>query len=605
MINKTKNYDIKTQNVFLLSFLFGILFNIFLVHYQNINKLEGIGERYSLVLITLFMYCICVYKIFTLKKNVCCNIIDVFVLLYTIYYLFRFLKSDYIDFESIPYICCWAVYPIIRTIKFEYIKRNIIIIYGFILFFINVQIIVCILQFLNITNSFNKNFIMTGSFKNPGPLCIYLISYLMIILLFSKKKNNCRYLKYTSIITVLLILTILLILLSRASLIGSLVGLSLFCLILNWNLSECKTFISNHWKSICIIGLTITLLIYGLIIIKYDSAMGRILSWKIGYQMFWERPIFGYGVGSVRNNILKHQAKYFDNNHFNEHEISLAGKIEYIYNDILQLGVELGGIGLFLFLSIILSMIYSLRIEQHKDKFLQYFKIVLFCCIISVFTSCIFSYGFEVFSILVNVIILISLFSSVSDSPLYKFIVPGYIGLIFFVVVSIVVNVFTIDFSRQTDITNSIVKISDSNLSDERKIDIYRNIEYGELPNKYLLMNLGKSLSNNGDFYESNIILLEACSLTTDPFLYSTIGFNYQHLESFELAEKYYKESYKMIPNRLYPLYLLFQLYIKSNNFSKADQVAKEILNFPIKVESSATRQILSEIEIYINSNPK
>jgi len=51
-----------------------------------------------------------------------------------------------------------------------------------------------------------------------------------------------------------------------------------------------------------------------------------------------------------------------------------------------------------------------------------------------------------------------------------------------------------------------------------------------------------------------------------------------------------------MVPSLLLPKYLLAKLYNESGQHQKAQQTAEEILNSTIKVESSATTEIMNEM---------
>ncbi|MGM0504463.1 MAG: hypothetical protein ACQESQ_07585 [Bacteroidota bacterium] len=59
-----------------------------------------------------------------------------------------------------------------------------------------------------------------------------------------------------------------------------------------------------------------------------------------------------------------------------------------------------------------------------------------------------------------------------------------------------------------------------------------------------------------------------------------------------------------MVPGLLLPKYLLAKLYVKSDQNRKAKQTAKKILNSTVKVESSATREIMNEMKNIVASKP-
>ena len=52
-----------------------------------------------------------------------------------------------------------------------------------------------------------------------------------------------------------------------------------------------------------------------------------------------------------------------------------------------------------------------------------------------------------------------------------------------------------------------------------------------------------------------------------------------------------------MIPSTVFPKYLLAKLYSENGQHKKAKQIAETILNSEVKVESSATREIMNEMK--------
>ena len=81
-----------------------------------------------------------------------------------------------------------------------------------------------------------------------------------------------------------------------------------------------------------------------------------------------------------------------------------------------------------------------------------------------------------------------------------------------------------------------------------------------------------------------------------DPFIYANLGDAYQATNQFDLAEQAYQKSCNMIPNRMYPKYLLAKMYLKQHDTLKAKQTAKQIMEMPVKVASQATTQMKREM---------
>ncbi len=99
-------------------------------------------------------------------------------------------------------------------------------------------------------------------------------------------------------------------------------------------------------------------------------------------------------------------------------------------------------------------------------------------------------------------------------------------------------------------------------------------------------------------------ILALAGKLYNSHILQNTLGDSHKAIGNYKAAEAAYIESSHMMPSMLLPRYLLAKLYNESGQNEKARQTAEELLKSPVKVESSATREIISEMEKIINESP-
>ena len=113
--------------------------------------------------------------------------------------------------------------------------------------------------------------------------------------------------------------------------------------------------------------------------------------------------------------------------------------------------------------------------------------------------------------------------------------------------------------------------------------DIYISLRY----NGSFLQYFGKALNIAEEYPQSIEILEQALKFTSDE-VFTTLGDNYKALERYSDAEKAYQYAFLMAPNKLYPLYLLTNLYFDSGQYQKAIKIAEKALNKNIKVESTA-----------------
>jgi tetratricopeptide (TPR) repeat protein len=115
------------------------------------------------------------------------------------------------------------------------------------------------------------------------------------------------------------------------------------------------------------------------------------------------------------------------------------------------------------------------------------------------------------------------------------------------------------------------------------------------------LMNYGKALAMNGNNKESKTILQHARLFLNTSVIETTLGDIHKELKEYNEAELAYTKAANMVPNRLYPEYLLVKLYQESGRENKAYEKAKKIAEKGIKIPSRATEEILKEMNIIIN----
>ena len=111
----------------------------------------------------------------------------------------------------------------------------------------------------------------------------------------------------------------------------------------------------------------------------------------------------------------------------------------------------------------------------------------------------------------------------------------------------------------------------------------------------------GKALNMDAQYEKSNEVLTLAQERFSSQIIQNTLGDNHKTLGNFTDAEAAYSKSANMIPSLIYPKYLLAKLYAESDQHQKAKETAEAILNSDVKVESSATREIMNEMKKIIS----
>lgn len=96
-----------------------------------------------------------------------------------------------------------------------------------------------------------------------------------------------------------------------------------------------------------------------------DQSANRMLMWNVTTKAILNQPLTGTGLGGFPALFAQTQAEYFTSGKASETELTAAGCPKFAYNDYLQLGLELGVIGLLLFaLWIGFCLYYGLKNKQ-------------------------------------------------------------------------------------------------------------------------------------------------------------------------------------------------------------------------------------------------
>ena len=229
-----------------------------------------------------------------------------------------------------------------------------------------------------------------GLFGNAGYFAGYIILPLSLAIpLFFVSKNRNR--KILLLIGILAMGTTLILTFTRSSYLA--LGVSLLFMFLLFLLSRGKRFIKEN-KKLFMILLIVIIIVASLFIIptplnKPGTAISQIKGrispirlineftfgrrtsiWKFTGMMIKDHPILGSGIGTYKYNTLRYQAKFFEQG--DNRSIYSYGFADKAHNEYLQLWVELGTIGLAIFLWLIIAYfnfgIRYLKREKNEQK---------------------------------------------------------------------------------------------------------------------------------------------------------------------------------------------------------------------------------------------
>lgn len=437
-----------------------------------------------------------------------------------------------------------------------------------------------------------------GTFDHPAPYAISITIFLPIAwfyilqgkILFGKNKPLIQNIKVAlSYVYIIMTIIILPFSMSRTSWIAGIVacGVTTYCYIKLGNKKK------NHWsKPRKIIFTTLSVLffvgcMYGGYQLKKDSADGRLLIWKISSSIIQEHFITGTGDGSFPSVYGDAQEKYFKENKGTEHEKYIAGAPDYAYNEFIQIAAEHGIVGMLMILFIIAYSIYHLN---HTDSTC---RIPVFGAFVSLLTISFFSYPFRnPYTCILSLYIIILAMLVPNNKKSTTKTISRY-GLILCIMILVTWRTF-LSFGLLENVKTAYHQWNQLKpyFETERFDEITNNyaILYPYLKsNTEFLLEYGQCLSKTGQYEKSNHVLYEGTHRSGDPMFFNLIGKNYQNMGAYHSAEIMFYKAYYRIPHKIYPLYLLINLYKELNREKEMVAIAHQILNQKNKVHSPET----------------
>ena len=126
----------------------------------------------------------------------------------------------------------------------------------------------------------------------------------------------------------------------------------------------------------------------------------------------------------------------------------------------------------------------------------------------------------------------------------------------------------------------------------DEALPYYVSLKHRFEDNPYFLYNYAAVLTETKEYGKALEVALECRKYWADYDLDLMIGENYQHLNKPKQAEIYYKNASMMCPSRFAPLNFLYDLYEETGEEQKALEVAKKVMETPVKIKSLAVNQI-------------
>lgn len=496
---------------------------------------------------------------------------DVFVVFFLMFYITKNNTTD-----SLWNAGCFFLLLLFLSIRlFERIKYQYI--YSSALIALVILSAWSYLQYFELAQSNNVNFKITGPYHNPGILGGVINILLIIVLssviqllpkLYARKKTF-----YAIMCVVAFSLPAFVLTSARASWLALIVSVLYVCYI------NCRQRISIKKKviySFC--TLCIWVLLSGFVYnMKPLSVHGRLLIWKVSWQMIKDKPVTGFGKGGFEANYLYYQAAYLKENPSGI-DSYVAGNTHIAFNEVVRITVEHGLIGLLVYITFIF---FTFLLPMRSDVISNSSKSVIFNIII----WGMFSYPNQIFTIITLFVIayaiLLNRNSNQSKRYLWqtKSLCNIYRFAQFLIAVPMIIymgNCYNLYYEFQTyrstskieEIANDtkFVRFQEAMPSDIGMLSLYAHILHKR---------------NEEDKLLGVIHVLEKIYPT--PSLLIQKGDLFQRIHNVTDAEKAYKLAAAMIPTRQKARYKLVLLYHAIGRDSEAVDLARILLSEKVK----------------------
>ena len=332
---------------------------------------------------------------------------------------------------------------------------------------------------------------------------------------------------------------------------------------------------------------------------KKDSADGRLLIWKVSLTALTEHP-FGVGLGHFPSAYGDVQAAYFASGKASETEEYVAGNPEYGFNEFLQIGIESGIVSLLLFIGMLVFAFRGFIRHCGRDPQSPDSPLGAIGSLVALLVFACFSYPFSVLPFPIVFVFLLAM-SNFNGTRMTRMMRINADEKIISAIISVicVISVLFILY-RQYPVYKAYNQWNKSRMY--YQAGMYKEAAQGYEPlypflndQIQFLFEYGRSLSQSEQPEKSNDVLQQATKISCDPMLYNIMGKNYQALKEYDLAEQCLLKSTHIVPNRLYPYYLLMKLYVETEDEQKARDAAGIVITKEPKVQSQAVREMREE----------
>ncbi|MDE5561505.1 MAG: O-antigen ligase family protein [Bacteroidaceae bacterium] len=421
------------------------------------------------------------------------------------------------------------------------------------------QAVTGLAQLFGYSASGHHLYAMTGSFFNPAPFGAFLAVMLSVVTAAYRERHD-RMLAAAGC----LLLVVLPAAWSRAALLSYAVCLAMLY----------RTYIIRYRKMVALCAAIAAVSLY---LIKQGSANSRVLMLLASFGAWTDNLLLGTGTGGYMHALGESQAAYFAA-HPESAFTECVGIADMPFNEPMRIAVEQGLVGLALTAVIMSLAARRLRRVSHP----------LFYGMVALSVFSLFSYPLSIpaFGVVLAVIVA----TAADTGHVSTSCVGRACALAGSVALGVAVCAMLLPRREAKDVYGRFAYVDN---------EVFIKDHYELLPrlddDRRFLFGFGMLLRRAGRYNDSNAMLSRGAMLSADPMFHILMGRNCEDMQEYGMADSLYAHAFRMVPNRIYPLYRQMKLYENMGDTVRMRSKAAEIADFRVKVESPATREMKRE----------
>jgi O-antigen ligase len=452
------------------------------------------------------------------------------------------------------------------VLYFHFQSSNTYRFHWFIMAIAALESLIVLLQFIKLFPVPSSYFLCTGTWINPNVIAMFLGVSIFSSLTIIKNEQSKVAKKIAETLLILICVAIALLKCRTAYII-------VFIQLIPFYFSTIKNQITSVYKfnqnGIFILSLGFILFLATVNVFKQktESTNNRISIWQNTIKLGLQKPLFGFGSSSFEKeyNIFSTTQNLKINDHIN-----------MAYNDFLEIFVELGIIGLILWLSFLTFILFKyLKAEDYSTNFWLVFAVV--CLQLT-------NFGFQALPAFVLVLFY---FATIQSEK--QIIQNGEISLagntIFkglFMIVFLFLSAYLFVNNNKVSWAFYVKSLKEKNLNLVDYVSLKKTLNNYPSYNKLL----GQKYYFIGNYNQSKIAFTKALAYSSEPDLFIKRAYIYEKLNLIDSAINDYRVVIKMQPHKLSHKFVLLQLFQSTKDSINGSIIANEILNIPIKIKT-------------------